>query len=260
MRDGNTVRLHECAHDLANSSARRTTTEQPSAHDDSATPQDGVRAYRPIALRESRRTQRKQPTVPGRRADLPQDRAHNRWAPQTGPPPHRSPSRALGDEGGYVAQTPAARVRIGLLELGTFGCRQTRLLPLYAKVAYIMRITSDVEPFASRSKATDASYGSGGWASSSSAAVPSGSSAWGSWRSRWWGARRRRGYGPLVLGAGAAAALWSGEHLVGSEGLALAGAGLLIAASLWNAWPRRAVPAPVVLRRAHAPSAADVSP
>lgn len=75
-----------------------------------------------------------------------------------------------------------------------------------------------------------------------------------------WGSRRRQGYGPLMLGAGAAVALWSGEHLVASEGLALAGAGLLIAASLWNAWPRRAAAAPVVLRRARAPGTADVSP
>ena len=75
-----------------------------------------------------------------------------------------------------------------------------------------------------------------------------------------WGARRRRGYGPLALGGVGAAALWSGEHLVASEGLALTGAGLLIAASLWNAWPRRSVATPVVLRRASAPGTPTVSP
>lgn len=75
-----------------------------------------------------------------------------------------------------------------------------------------------------------------------------------------WGARRRRGYGPLALGVAGAAALWSGEHLVASEGLALTGVGLLIAASLWNVWPRRSVATSVVLRRATAPGAPTRAP
>lgn len=75
-----------------------------------------------------------------------------------------------------------------------------------------------------------------------------------------WGARRRRGYGPLGLGVVAATALWSGEHVVASEGLALAGAGLLIVASAWNAWPPRSVAVPVVLRRAPSPGVSEVSP
>jgi mercuric ion transport protein len=54
-----------------------------------------------------------------------------------------------------------------------------------------------------------------------------------------WHASHRRGYGPFALGVVAAGALWSGEHVSPSEPLALAGVTLLIAASLWNAWPRR---------------------
>ena len=61
-------------------------------------------------------------------------------------------------------------------------------------------------------------------------------------------APRRRGYGPLALGLVGAVALWTGEHLAPSEALALPGVVLLITASIWNAWPRRA--RPVRLERA----------
>jgi mercuric ion transport protein len=54
-----------------------------------------------------------------------------------------------------------------------------------------------------------------------------------------WRAPRRRGYGPLIVGVVAAAALWTGEHVVRSETLALSGVSLLVAAAVWNAWPRR---------------------
>ena len=54
-----------------------------------------------------------------------------------------------------------------------------------------------------------------------------------------WRAPRRRGYALLALGVVAAVALWTGEHVVPSEPLALSGVALLVAASLWNAWPRR---------------------
>lgn len=53
-----------------------------------------------------------------------------------------------------------------------------------------------------------------------------------------WRARRRRGYGPLALGI-AATALLVGKFALGSEGAMVAGATLLMAASVWNAWPRR---------------------
>ena len=54
-----------------------------------------------------------------------------------------------------------------------------------------------------------------------------------------WRASRRRGYGPVALGVAAAGALWVGEHVFPSEPAALTGMALLIAASAWNAWPRR---------------------
>jgi ABC-type Fe3+ transport system permease subunit len=55
-----------------------------------------------------------------------------------------------------------------------------------------------------------------------------------------WGARRRRGYAPLVLGsAGAAIVLVAGFVIISVPGTNL-GIGVLIAASLWNSWPRRA--------------------
>lgn len=52
-------------------------------------------------------------------------------------------------------------------------------------------------------------------------------------------ARDRRGYGPLALGMLGATALLAGELAASSEPLALSGVGLVIVASIWNAWPRR---------------------
>jgi hypothetical protein len=54
-----------------------------------------------------------------------------------------------------------------------------------------------------------------------------------------YGARERRGYAPLGLGTLAAGELLAGELALERESVAIAGVGLLIAASLWNAWPRR---------------------
>jgi hypothetical protein len=61
------------------------------------------------------------------------------------------------------------------------------------------------------------------------------------------GARRRRGYGPLALALVAAGVLGAElvhahpahHHGAGHGAVSLAGTALLVAASLWNAWPRR---------------------
>ena len=52
-------------------------------------------------------------------------------------------------------------------------------------------------------------------------------------------AGRRRGYGPFLLGLAAAALLLTGKFILESNPVMYASAGLLFAASLWNAWPRR---------------------
>lgn len=54
-----------------------------------------------------------------------------------------------------------------------------------------------------------------------------------------YGANNRRGYGPLAVGAAAAALVLTGKFVLQSEPAAYAGLGLLVLASLWNAWPRR---------------------
>jgi len=51
------------------------------------------------------------------------------------------------------------------------------------------------------------------------------------------GARRRRGYGPLILGIAASAGLVAGKFLLDSEPVMYLGIAILIAASIWNAWP-----------------------
>ena len=51
--------------------------------------------------------------------------------------------------------------------------------------------------------------------------------------------RRRGHYGPLLLGVAGTAGLLVGRFAVASDPLIYAGIGLLIAASTWNAWPRR---------------------
>jgi hypothetical protein len=51
-------------------------------------------------------------------------------------------------------------------------------------------------------------------------------------------ARRRRGYGPVLLGVVAAVVLLAGKFVLDSPPAVLAaGASLLIAASVWNTWP-----------------------
>ena len=51
-------------------------------------------------------------------------------------------------------------------------------------------------------------------------------------------AKARRGYGPSILGAGAAAAVLIGKFKFESGVAAYGGLTLLVAASLWSSWPR----------------------
>lgn len=53
-----------------------------------------------------------------------------------------------------------------------------------------------------------------------------------------WRARRRRGYGPLCLGLAASVVLLAGKFAFDSDAAMYAGMAVLVAASLWNAWPR----------------------
>ena len=52
-------------------------------------------------------------------------------------------------------------------------------------------------------------------------------------------AKRRQGYGPLVAGVVASAAILIGKFFLESNPMMYIGVGLLIVASVWNAWPRR---------------------
>ena len=54
-------------------------------------------------------------------------------------------------------------------------------------------------------------------------------------------ARGRHGYGPLVVGAAAAAIVLQGKFRFESKTTFYGGLALLAAASLWNGWPRRVV-------------------
>lgn len=54
-------------------------------------------------------------------------------------------------------------------------------------------------------------------------------------------ARRRRGYGPLFAGLVASTAVLVGKFGIGVDVLTYAGVGVLVAASIWNLWPRRVV-------------------
>jgi len=56
-----------------------------------------------------------------------------------------------------------------------------------------------------------------------------------------WRANRRRGYLPLSLGTVASAIILVGKFGFDSDAAAYVGGALLIAASVWNAWPRRQV-------------------
>jgi len=52
-------------------------------------------------------------------------------------------------------------------------------------------------------------------------------------------AKARRGYGPSILGAGAAAAVLMGKFQFESGVAAYGGLTLFVAASFWNSWPRK---------------------
>jgi hypothetical protein len=58
-------------------------------------------------------------------------------------------------------------------------------------------------------------------------------------------ASRRHGYGPFWLGLVAAAVILTGKFYFDAAPVVYAGVGLLIAASVWNGWPRRSVYKPV---------------
>ncbi len=56
-----------------------------------------------------------------------------------------------------------------------------------------------------------------------------------------WNAKARRGYGPLLVGAASAFLILTGKFALDSSAALYGGVVVLIAASLWNAWPKRAV-------------------
>jgi hypothetical protein len=58
-------------------------------------------------------------------------------------------------------------------------------------------------------------------------------------------ATQRHGYGPLCLGLFAAAAILIGKFYFDVAQASYVGVGLLISASVWNSWPRRADITPV---------------
>jgi hypothetical protein len=51
-------------------------------------------------------------------------------------------------------------------------------------------------------------------------------------------ARQRRGFGPFLIGLVASAAVLTGKFYLESNPLMYGGVGLLVGASMWNAWPR----------------------
>ncbi len=56
-------------------------------------------------------------------------------------------------------------------------------------------------------------------------------------------ASRRHGYGPLWLGLVAAAVILTGKFYFDATQATYTGVGILVAASVWNSWPRRAAAA-----------------
>jgi len=56
-------------------------------------------------------------------------------------------------------------------------------------------------------------------------------------------ARHRRGYGPFLLGMMGSAAVLVGKFVIDARAMTYAGAGFLIAASIWNSVPKRCVSA-----------------
>ena len=68
-------------------------------------------------------------------------------------------------------------------------------------------------------------------------------------------ARRRRGYGPFVVGIVAAFALVMGKFVIDSNVAVYGAVAALVGASLWNSWPTKpttGVPLAPGLRFAHA--------
>ena len=59
-------------------------------------------------------------------------------------------------------------------------------------------------------------------------------------------ARRRHGFGPLAVGLAAALFLIVGKFVLGLDAITYGGMGLLIGASLWNAWPKKQAPSELV--------------
>src|SRR5260370_3672476 len=57
-------------------------------------------------------------------------------------------------------------------------------------------------------------------------------------------ASRRHGYGPFWMGVAAAAVILTGKFYFDAAQATYAGIGLLVAASIWNSWPRRALTTP----------------
>src|SRR5262249_61874237 len=57
-------------------------------------------------------------------------------------------------------------------------------------------------------------------------------------------AGRRRGYGPLLVGAAAAAALLLGKFVLDANVAVYGGLAALVGASVWDAWPKSGPPAP----------------
>jgi mercuric ion transport protein len=57
-------------------------------------------------------------------------------------------------------------------------------------------------------------------------------------------ASRRHGYGPFWMGLAAAVTILTGKFYFDAAQATYAGIGLLIAASVWNSWPRHAVTTP----------------
>ena len=57
-------------------------------------------------------------------------------------------------------------------------------------------------------------------------------------------ASRRHGYGPLWVGLLAAAVILTGKFYFDAEQATYTGVVLLVAASVWNSWPRRATAVP----------------
>jgi mercuric ion transport protein len=55
-------------------------------------------------------------------------------------------------------------------------------------------------------------------------------------------ASRRRGYGPFALGLAAAVGLVMGKFVVDSDVVVYASIAALVAASLWNSWPKKSDP------------------